>query len=55
MALKPIMVFLNCQRWTGRAVGNNGGIITLLDPQGFKHHGVCYTKEQALSGWTVLF
>jgi uncharacterized protein YukJ len=39
----------------GAQLGNNGGIITLLDPQGIKHHGVSYTKEQASSGWTVLF
>jgi len=39
----------------GAQLGNNGGIITLLDPEGLKHHGVSYTKEQALSGWTVLF
>jgi len=36
-------------------LGNNGGIITLLDPGGLKQHGVSYTKEQARSGWTVLF
>jgi hypothetical protein len=39
----------------GAPLSNDGGIITLLDPEGLKHHGVCYTKEQALSGWTVLF
>ena len=39
----------------GAQLGNNGGIITLLDPAGIKHHGVSYTKEQARSGWTVLF
>ncbi len=39
----------------GAQLGNNGGIITLLDPEGLKQHGVSYTKEQALSGWTVLF
>jgi len=39
----------------GAQLGNNGGIITLLDPAGLKRHGVSYTKEQARSGWTVLF
>ena len=39
----------------GAQLGNKGGIITLLDPQGIKRHGVSYTKKQARSGWTVLF
>ncbi len=39
----------------GAQLGNSGGIITLLNPKGIKQHGVSYTKEQALSGWTVLF
>lgn len=39
----------------GAQLSNNGGIITLLDPTGLKRHGVSYTKEQARSGWTVLF
>jgi len=39
----------------GAQLGNNGGIITLLNPNGIKYHGVSYTKEQARSGWTVLF
>jgi uncharacterized protein YukJ len=39
----------------GAQFGNNGGIITLLDPRGIKYHGVSYTKEQTRSGWTVLF
>jgi uncharacterized protein YukJ len=39
----------------GAQLGNNGGIITLLNPNGIKYHGVSYTKEQAQSGWTVLF
>jgi hypothetical protein len=37
-------------------LGNQGGIITLLDAQGLKVHGVSYTKEQAQrEGWTVVF
>ncbi|MFI6674569.1 DUF2278 family protein [Kribbella sp. NPDC050470] len=37
-------------------LGNKGGEITLLDPQGLKVHGVSYTAAQAeLSGWTVVF
>jgi uncharacterized protein YukJ len=39
----------------GAQLSNSGGIITLLDPEGLKHHGVSYTKDQVLSGWTVLF
>ncbi|MEQ1601169.1 MAG: DUF2278 family protein [Methylophilaceae bacterium] len=39
----------------GAQLGNSGGIITLLDPAGLKRHGVSYTKEQAKTGWTVLF
>ena len=39
----------------GAQLGNSGGIITLLNPKGIKQDGVSYTKEQALSGWTVLF
>ena len=31
----------------GVALGNKGGVITLLDPQGLKVHGVSYTTEQA--------
>ncbi len=38
------------------ALGNNGGTITLLDPQGLKVHGVSYTGDQAHDeGWTVVF
>jgi uncharacterized protein YukJ len=37
-------------------LGNKGGIITLLNAQGLKVHGVSYTKEQARrQGWTVVF
>jgi len=40
----------------GALLGNKGGIITLLDPDGIKIHGVSYTKQQAgQSGWTVVF
>lgn len=40
----------------GVVLGNNGGAITLLDPQGLKVHGVSYTAEQADSeGWTLVF
>lgn len=40
----------------GAQLSNKGGIITLLDPQGLKQHGVAYTKTQAkLSAWTILF
>ncbi len=37
-------------------LGNNGGIITLLNDKGLKVHGVAYTQEQARKeGWTVVF
>jgi hypothetical protein len=37
-------------------LGNQGGIITLLDTQGLKVHGVSYTREQAQrEGWTIVF
>lgn len=39
----------------GAQLGNNGGIISLLNPDGLKYHGVSYTKEQARSGWTIVF
>lgn len=40
----------------GALLGNKGGIITLLDPDGLKTHGVSYTKEQAgRSGWSIIF
>jgi hypothetical protein len=40
----------------GVALGNDGGAITLLDPQGLKVHGVSYTAEQAREeGRTVVF
>jgi uncharacterized protein YukJ len=36
-------------------LGNAGGMITLLDPDGLKVHGVAYTAEQAgREGWTVV-
>jgi uncharacterized protein YukJ len=38
------------------SLGNNGGIITLLDPRQLKVHGVSYTREQAdREGWTIAF
>jgi uncharacterized protein YukJ len=37
-------------------LGNQGGLITLLNAQGLKVHGVSYTKAQAQrEGWTVVF
>jgi uncharacterized protein YukJ len=37
-------------------LGNAGGLITLLDKQGLKVHGVSYTGEQAKrEGWTIAF
>lgn len=36
--------------------GNDGGIISLLDPQGVKIDGVSYTKADAQKpGWTIVF
>jgi uncharacterized protein DUF2278 len=38
------------------ALGNKGGIITLLDDHDLKVHGVSYTKADAdREGWTVVF
>jgi uncharacterized protein YukJ len=38
------------------ALGNKGGIITLLDDRDLKVHGVSYTKADAdREGWTVVF
>ena len=38
------------------ALGNKGGMITLVDETGLKVDGVAYTKEQASNeGWTVVF
>ncbi len=37
-------------------LGNNGGIITLLNSTGLKVHGVSYTGQQAQrEGWTITF
>jgi uncharacterized protein YukJ len=43
---------------TGKDIqlGNDGGIITLLDSDGVKINGVSYTKEDAKKqGWTIVF
>lgn len=37
------------------ALGNQGGILTLLDARGLKVDGVSYTAAQAREGWTVVF
>lgn len=38
------------------ALSNKGGIITLLNDQGLKVHGVSYTRAQANQpGWTIVF
>ena len=40
----------------GVQLGNQGGIITLLNTQGLKVHGVSYTQEQTRrEGWTIVF
>ncbi|HWI01150.1 MAG TPA: lamin tail domain-containing protein, partial [Propionibacteriaceae bacterium] len=36
-------------------LGNDGGLITLLDGDGLKVDGAAYTKAQAREGWTVPF
>lgn len=37
-------------------LSNKGGIITLLNPEGVKIHGVSYTKEQVKKqGWMIVF
>jgi Lamin Tail Domain len=38
------------------ALGNRGGLISLLDPDGLKVDGVAYTKAQAEGeGWSLVF
>ncbi|MGH9361161.1 MAG: DUF2278 family protein, partial [Thermoanaerobaculia bacterium] len=38
------------------ALSNQGGVITLVDENGLKVHGVSYTREQARNpGWTLVF
>jgi uncharacterized protein YukJ len=38
------------------ALGNSGGLITLLDPGGLQVDGVAYTRDDArVEGWTVVF
>ena len=38
------------------ALGNRGGLITLLNPDGLKVDGVAYTKNQAdAEGWSLIF
>jgi uncharacterized protein YukJ len=40
----------------GVQLGNNGGMITVLDRAGLKVHGVSYTSTQARrEGWTIAF
>ncbi|HKR52361.1 MAG TPA: DUF2278 family protein [Pseudonocardiaceae bacterium] len=40
----------------GAQLGNNGGMITVLDQAGLKVHGVSYTSDQARrEGWTIAF
>ncbi len=40
----------------GVALGNDGGAVTVLDPQGLKVHGVSYTADQVHGeGWTIVF
>jgi hypothetical protein len=38
------------------ALGNRGGLISLLDPDGLKVDGVAYTKAQVeREGWSLVF
>ena len=37
-------------------LGNHGGLITLLNPDGLKVDGVSYTRAQAdAEGWSIVF
>lgn len=37
-------------------LGNHGGLITLLNPDGLKVDGVAYTQAQAdAEGWSIIF
>ncbi len=41
---------------SGAQLGNKGGIITLLDPEGLKIDGFSYTRDQARKErWTLVF
>lgn len=37
------------------SLGNQGGIITLLNREGLKVDGVAYTKAHTREGWTMVF
>jgi uncharacterized protein YukJ len=43
----PAAGFLRLFMAPGVPLGNSGGLITLVDPQGLKVHGVSYTADQA--------
>jgi len=45
--LLPPAGFLRVKMAASCPLGNNGGLITLIDPHGLKIHGVSYTAEQA--------
>jgi hypothetical protein len=41
--------------WAPLALGNRGGLISLLDPDGLKVDGVAYTKGHAeREGWSLI-
>lgn len=59
MLLKGVMDAGEARRVPIRApiaLGNSGGLITLLDPAGLQVDGVAYTRDDArMEGWTVVF
>lgn len=55
-SLEPGEVFTVPLTGSNLQLGNNGGIITLLNPQGVKIDGIAYTKKDAQQqGRTILF
>ena len=55
-AIAPGAAFQAALSGNGAQLSNKGGIITLLDKNGIKVHGVSYTKSQAQNpGWTIVF
>lgn len=52
---KPDILFPALVQYKGGVI-NKGGIITLLNQNGLKVHGVSYSRAQANQpGWTIVF
>ena len=60
MSLDPITLLagetVRIQLQPPMQLGNQGGLLSLLNPAGLKVDGVAYTRQQAeAEGWTVVF